>query len=56
MERNMAGTIFAVLTLVTPSTFVPIRMTISEPVTDIYVTVAAETEERISRESRVIAP
>ena len=35
MGRKIAGVIFAVFTFVMPSMFVPIRIMISEPVTDI---------------------
>ena len=42
MGKKSAGIRFAVLTFVTPITLVPTKIITSEPVTDIYVSVAAE--------------
>ena len=54
--RKIAGVIFAVFTLVIPSMLVPIKVMISEPVTDMYETAAAGIISAIKRPMKVRSP
>ena len=56
MGRNSAGIRFAVLTFVIPITLVPTKIMTSEPVTDIYVRVAADNTPTRTRAARLIIP
>ena len=53
---KIAGTIFAVLSLVTPSWLVPIKKIISEPVADIYPSISAGRFVKIKVAKRVKSP